>query len=69
MPILELLHLVALLPKLFDVIVMSKEQNMFGSCICVYYITIETVSHNSANGSNVYAFMLEASKVFESQLL
>ena len=62
---------------MFDVIVSTKESYAFltshlqfrfkqiMSTIRCTYVMMETINHYNANGSNVYALMLEASKRFE----
>ena len=66
----------SIVTKLFDVVILSKEQNalatshlQFGfkqnmSTTHCTYVMMETISYYNANGSNVYALMLDASKAF-----
>ena len=67
----------SIVAKLFDVIILSKEQyalttshlqlgfkqNM--STILCTYVMMETISHYNAGGSDVYALMLDANKTFD----
>ena len=67
----------SIVAKLFDVVILSKEQNalatshlQFGfkqnmSTTHCTYVMMETISYYNANGSNVYALMLDASKAFD----
>ena len=62
----------SIVAKLFDVVILSKEQNalatshlQFGfkqnmSTTHCTYVMVETISYYNANGSNVYALMLKA---------
>ena len=64
----------SIVAKLFDVVILSKEQNalatshlQFGfkqnmSTTHCTYVMMDTISYYNANGSNVYALMLDASK-------
>ena len=58
--------------KLFDVIILSKEQYLqfefkqnMSTTHCTYVMMMETTSHYNDNCSNVYALMLDASKTFD----
>ena len=54
--------------KLLDLIILSKEQFGFKenmSTTQCTYVMQETISYYNANGSNVYALMLDASKAFD----
>ena len=67
----------SIVAKVFDVIILSKEkyalttshlqlgfkQNM-STTLCTY-VMMETISHYNADGSDVYALMLDASKAFD----
>ena len=60
--------------KLFNVVILSKEQNAFATSHLPFvfkpnmsfshwmHVMLETLSYYNANGSNVYAVMLDASK-------
>ena len=68
----------SIVAKLFDVVILSKEQNtlatshlQFGfkqnmSTTHCTYVMMETISYYNANGSNVYALLLDASKTLDS---
>ena len=63
--------------KLFDVVILSKEQNVLATSHLQFgfkqnmstthctYVMMETISYYNANDSNVYALMLDASKAFD----
>ena len=67
----------SIVAKLFDVVILSQEQNalatshlQFGfkpnvSTTHCTYVMMETISYYNANGSNVYALMLDASTAFD----
>ncbi len=67
----------SIVSKLFDAIILIKEQDalvtsdlQFGfkqkmSTTHCTYVMLETINHYNANGSNVYALMLDASKAFD----
>ena len=70
----------SIVAKLFDIVILSKEQNalatshlQFGikqnmSTTHCTYVMMETISYYNANGSNVYALMLDGSNVYAIML-
>ena len=67
----------SIVAELFDVVILSKEQNVLATTHLQFgfkqnkstthctYVMMETISCYNANGSNVYALMLDASKAFD----
>ena len=67
----------SIVAKLFDVVILSKEQNALATSHLQFgfkqtmstnhctYVMMETISYYNANDSNVYALMLDASKAFD----
>ena len=67
----------SIVAELFDVVILSKEQNVLAASHLQFgfkqnistthctYVMMETISYYNANGSNVYALMLDASKAFD----